>query len=654
MNLKPVAATLSALVLALAAPFPAPAETAAPPAQSAPMAPALPPPLPAAQDVAYPGTITLDVDATDVVRGLFRVTERIPVAPGATELTLLLPQWLPGNHAPRGTIAELVDLRFYSGDQLLSWKRDPVEVFAFRVTVPPGTSAVTAKFIHTAPRQAAEGRVTVSDALMNLQWDKMSLYPAGHYARRIRIRPSATFPDAWHVFTALDGAVVEGGERRWDETDYETLVDSPVMAGLYAQTWGLGNDVTLAAVADEPKLLSLHSRGVSAYRSLVNEALAVFGGKHFDHYTILLALTDQLGGIGLEHHRSSENTMERTALSDWETMDWARNVIAHEFSHSWVGKFRRPEGLWTPDYRQPMRNDLLWIYEGQNQYWGYVFAARSGVQSKDMVLAQIASVAGNLVGNPGRSWRSVADTTYDPIFAARKAKPFPSMARSEDYYGEGALVWLEVDQIIRAGTNDNASLDDFARAFYGMRDGDWGTLTYTRDDVIAALNQVYPYDWTKFLGERIDQPGRPVPLAGFEVGGYRLVWRAEPNPFDRARATDGKYANFTYSLGLTIDKDAKVTGSRWGSPAFEAGVVGDAKIVAVNGTAYNELVLRDAIVAAASSTEPLRLTVQRADKYVQVPIDYHAGLRYPWLERIPGAAPAGLDLMLASRTRAGR
>lgn len=654
MTLTTVAAALLALTTAAPAPIAV---------RSEPVATPLPPSLPAARDIPYPGTIALDVDATDVVRGLFRVTETVPVRDGATELTLLLPEWLPGNHGPRGTLAELVDLRFTAGGKTLTWRRDPVEVFAFHVDLPPDTREVTATFVHTAPRQSSEGRVTVSDTLLNLQWDKLSLYPAGHYVRRIMIRPSLRVPSGWQVFTALDGMTSESGKAggeggkvageavRWAATDYETLVDSPVMAGRNARSWDLGNDVTLAAVADESRQLSLHARGVKAYRALVSEALALFGSRHFDHYTALLALTDRLGGIGLEHHRSSENTMEPTALSDWDGMDWARNVIAHELTHSWNGKFRRPEGLWTPDYREPMRTGLLWIYEGQTQFWGFVLAARSGVQSKDMVLAQIASTAGGLVSQPGRGWRSVADTTTDPIFAARKAKPFASMARGEDYYGEAALIWLEVDQIIRLNSGDRRSLDDFAKAFFGLRDGDWGTVTYTRDDVIRALQAVQPYDWDKFLGDRIDQPGRPVPLAGLELGGYRLVWREEPNPYDRARAADGKFTSLTHSLGLTVDKDGKVTASRWGSPAFDAGLVGDAKIVAVNGAAWSDQVLRDAITAAKTTTTPLTLTVLRNEKYAEVAIDYHGGLRYPWLERIAGGNVAGLDLMLAPKGR---
>ena len=646
MQFTPVAAALLALA-GSASPL---APAAAPPPRSAPTAVPLPPPLPEPRDIPYPGTITLDIDATDVARGLFRATERIPVSDGASELTLLLPEWLPGHHAPRGTIAELVGLTFRAGDRVLAWHRDPVEVFAVHVTVPPGTREITASFIHTAPRQASEGRITVSEALMNLQWDRMSLYPAGHYVRQIRVRPSATFPQGWQVFTALDGQAASGNTVSWAETDYETLVDSPIMAGINARSWALGSGATLAAVADDAKLLALRPEGLAAYRALVAESLAAFGSRHFDHYTALLALTDRIGGIGLEHHRSSENTMVPTALSDWAGMDWGRNVIAHELAHSWNGKFRRPEGLWTPDYRRPMQGQLLWVYEGQTQFWGFVLAARSGVQSKNMVLGQLASTAGGLVDLPGRAWRSVGDTTSDPIMAARKPKSFATMARGEDYYGEGALIWLEADQIIRVGTGGRKGLDDFARAFFGLRDGDWGTVTYSFADVVAALNGVYPYDWAGFLHDRIDQPGRPAPLAGIELGGYRLVWRDEPNAYERGRALDGKYLSLAYSLGITLDKEGRITACRWGSPAFAAGLVGDAKLVAVNGTAYSEQVLRDAITAAKTTAEPLRLTIQRGDKYLAMPIDYHGGLRYPWLERISGDAPGGLDQLLAPRT----
>ncbi|MDE2620285.1 MAG: M61 family metallopeptidase, partial [Sphingomonadales bacterium] len=547
------------------------------------------------------------------------------------------------------------------------WKRDVADVFAFHVDVPAGTREVTARFVHTSPLTTGEGRITMTPEMLNLQWDLMSFYPAGHYVRQVKIRPTVTFPAGWRAFAALDGGegpavtatpkTTSPNTVTWAETDYETLVDSPIFAGLHAGRWDLGQNVAMNVVADDPKLLAIKPENIATYRNLVNEAVALYGSRHFDRYEFLLALTNRMGGIGLEHHRSSENQMEPTSWTDWSGMDWDRNVIPHELSHSWDGKFRRPAKLWTPDYRQPMGNHLLWVYEGQNQFWGYVLAARSGVQSKEVVLGQFASNAANFVDSPGRAWRSVEDTTLDPIMAARKPKPYASLTRGEDYYTEGALIWLEADQIIRAGTQGKKGMDDFAKAFFGIRDGDWGTVTYEFEDLVTTLNGIYPHDWATFLRDRIEQPGRPAPLAGIEQAGYRLVWRDTPNPFEKGRFADSRVLSLTWSLGITVDKDAKITAVRWGSPAFEAALVNGTKIVSVNGRAYDPGVLRDAITAAkgapAGSPAPLQLVVQRGDAVRTVALDYRGGLRYPWLEKVPGKGPAGLDLLLTPRVPVG-
>ncbi len=618
--------------------------------KSAPQAVPIVQTVPDARDVPYPdGTITLDIDASDTTRAVYRVTQTIPVAADTTRLTLLAPQWLPGNHGPRGTLAELVDIRFYSGDKPLKWKRDPVEVFAFHVEVPAGTRAVTAKFIHTSPLQSAEGRITMTQEMLNLQWEKMSLYPAGHYVRRIRIKPTVTFPQGWQVATALDGKQAAGNRVTWAETDYETLVDSPVFAGKHYQSHDLGQRVTLHVVADKPEQLAATPAQIALHRNLVTEARLAFGANHFDHYEMLLALTDRMGSIGLEHHRSSENQLEPDAFTEWDKNEFDRNLLPHEYSHSWSGKFRRPARLWTPDYRQPMQGDLLWAYEGQDQFWGTVLAARSGLQSKAMVLGMLANWAGNYSEQPGRAWRSIEDTGFDPVFGARKAKPFVSLARPEDYYREGALIWLEVDQVIRAGTGGRKSIDDFAKSFLGMRDGDWGQLSFEADKIVARLNAIFPHDWKTFLDTRLNQSGQPAPLGGIEKGGYRLVWKDEPNIFDKASMAFNKNLLLYHSIGLTIDKDGKVSSTRWDSPAFNAGIVTGARIMAVNGEAYDSDTIKAAIKAAKEGA-PLDLLVQRGTRFQTVKLDWRGGLRWPWLERVvPADQPAGLDLLLAPR-----
>lgn len=630
------------------------ASTAALSANSAPLAVPIVPTVPAAQDVSYPGgTIKLDIDATDTTRGIYRVNETIPLATGTRSMTLLLPQWLPGNHGPRGTMAELVDLSFTAGGMPLVWKRDPVEVFAFHVSVPEGANEIVAKFLHTSPLQPSEGRVTMTPEMLNLQWEKMSLYPAGFYVRDIKVQPTVVLPEGWTAATALDGGSQVGSRWSWGETSYETLVDSPIFAGRNFRKWDLGQRVTLNVVADKPEQLEAKPEQIAAHRALVTEARIAFGANHFDHYEVLLALSDKIGGIGLEHHRSSENQLEPTAFTEWDKQEWDRGLIPHEYSHSWSGKFRRPARLWTPDYRQPMQGDLLWAYEGQDQFWGLVLSGRSGMQSKDMVLGQLANWAGGFSEQAGRRWRSVEDTGSDPVFAGRKAKPYASMARGEDYYTEGALIWLEADQIIRAGTGGRKSIDDYAKVFFGMRDGDWGELTFELPDVAAALNAVYPYDWNTFLDTRLNKPGQPAPLQGIEKGGYRLIWKDEPNPYDKARFAEAKINALAFSLGIGIDKDGKVTATQWDSPAFYAGVVTGSKILAVNGVTYDPDGLKKAITAAKTGGA-LELLFQRGDRFQTVKIAYKGGLRYPWLERAEtGKAPTGLDILLQPKRPGG-
>ncbi len=642
MNTK-VALLLSALAVpgTLATPNPALAQSL-----SAPLAVPMADTIPDARDVPYPGTMTLDIDASDTVRGVYRVTQTIPVVAGTTDLILQFPRWLPGNHAPRGPLAELVDLSFTANGQKLEWKRDRVEVNAFHVTLPAGTKDVVARFIHTSPLQPSEGRITMTQEMLNLQWEKMSLYPAGYYVRQIRVKPSVILPKGWAAAVALDGQTTQDNRWSWAETNYEVLVDSPIFAGKNFRKWDLGQNVTLNVVADKPEQLAAKPEQIELHRNLVTEARLAFGANHFDRYEFLLALTDRMGAIGLEHHRSSENQLEPDAFLEWDKNEYDRGLLPHEYTHSWSGKFRRPARLWTPDYRQPMQGDLLWTYEGQDQFWGLVLSARSGLQGKDMVLGALAGWAGNFSEQPGRRWRSVEDTGFDPVFAARKAKPYASLARNEDYYTEGALVWLEADQIIRAGTGGKKSIDDFAKLFFGMRDGDWGQMTFEADEIVAKLGQVYPYDWATFIDTRLNQPGQPAPVGGIEKGGYKLVWKEDPNPFDKARMAEAKNLPLTWSLGVVIDKDGRVSSTQWDSPAFNAGIVTGSKVLAVNGITYTADDLKKAVTAAKAGSG-IELLIQRGDKFQTVTIEYRGGLRYPWLERAAaGSAPTGLDLLL--------
>jgi predicted metalloprotease with PDZ domain len=250
----------------------------------------------------------------------------------------------------------------------------------------------------------------------------------------------------------------------------------------------------------------------------------------------------------------------------------------------------------------------------------------------------------------GREWRSVTDTGNDPIIAARRPTPWVSYSRSEDYYSEGLLVWLDADTLIREHTGGRRSLDDFARRFYGVpaQDGSWRVNTFTFEDVVANLNAVMPYDWATFLRERFEAADTNPPLDGITRGGYRLVFREERSAFQTSAETYSKTANFAYSIGLTIGEGAAVTAVQWDSPAFNAGITTGATVLAVNGETYSADAMRRAITAAKGATAPIELILKNGDSYRTVQLDYHEGLRYPHLERLQGT-PDRLSRILAPR-----
>ncbi len=583
-------------------------------------------------DTPFPGgTIKIDVDATDLARGLFRTTETIPVAAGTDKLTLLYPQWLPGRHAGLAKIRNLTGIRFTVDGKDVAWERDPVEVYAFHLDLPAGTSEVVAHLVYTSALRSSEGRVVMTPEMMNLKFEEMTLYPAGHYVRRIAVKPTVTFPAGWDVATALDGMARSGETVTWAQTDYQTLVDSPIFAGEHHREWDLGHDAQLQVFAHDPEHLDATDEQIASVRALMDEAVILFDNQQWDHYDFLLGLTDTLGGIGLEHHRSSENTLPPDTFEDWEKNEYRVDLLPHELTHSWNGKFRRPVGSWTPDYRQPMQNELLWVYEGQTQYWDLPLSARSGMQSKEMVLGEIARSAAEYASEPGRSWRSLVDTTNDPQVGQRASKPYYSYARGEEYYNEGALVWLEADMLIRSETNGRKSLDDFAKLFFGGHPGDWGEITYDFDDVVEALNTIHPHDWATFLRERVYAAGAPAPIKGIELGGYKLVFKEEPNPFDKSLMAKGAL-RLEHSLGMVLSETGAVTSVIWDGVAFKAGIVSGAEIVAVNGEEYSADKLKKAITAAKAGGS-IDLLVKRGGRYTTVPVAYDGGLRWPWIEK---------------------
>ena len=599
----------------------------------------MPAPTPAPQDIAFPGVLKLEVDATDTERRIFGVRETIPVAK-AGPTTLLFPAWIPGAHAPRGQLEKVAGLVIRAGGKVIPWMRDPVDVFAFHVDVPQGVSALDIEFEYTSPTATDQGRVVMTPEMLNLQWFSVALYPAGYFARRIPIDASVRLPDGWKFGTALEVASTAGGLTRFKQVPFETLIDSPMFAGRYFRQIDLDPTgpapVRMDIVADRPELLDATPDQIARHRELVQQAYKLFGSHHYDHYDFLVAFTDRMGGIGTEHHRSSEDGTIPGYFTDWATTPASRDLLPHEYTHSWNGKFRRPADLWTPNYNVPMRGSLLWVYEGQTQYWGFVLSGRSGLLSRQEALDALAATAALYENRVGRRWRPVEDTTNDPIIASRRPAPWTSWQRSEDYYSEGQLVWLDADTLIRERSGGKRSLDDFASAFFGIQDGSWTPAPYTFDDVVAVLNKVEPYDWATFLHARIDQVAVKPPLDGLARGGWKLVYTEKPTDYFKSAEARRRSVDLTYSIGVTLNRDGEFTGVQWDGPAFKAGLTVGGKLLAVNGIAYDADRLKEAITAAKTGA-PLDLIVKNGDHFRTVRLDYRGGLRYPRLERIPGA-----------------
>ncbi|WP_133479801.1 M61 family metallopeptidase [Cognatilysobacter segetis] len=588
-------------------------------------------------DAPFAGTVRIDVDATDLARRIVRIREEIPAKAG--RLTLLYPQWLPGNHGPSGPLDKVAGIAFKANGKPLIWTRDPLNVYAFHLDVPEGASSVVAEYQFLTPTDPAQGRVVMTPNLLNLQWNALVLYPAGHYASRIDTAASVKYPAGFSAATALDVERKDGDTVVYRNVPLDILVDSPIYAGRYGKVIDLAPGakvpVRLNVFADAPKFLEAKPEQIAAHRRMVEQALKLYGAQHYDHYDFLFSLSNQLAGNGLEHQRSSENGEDPGYFAEYDPKAGFSDLLAHEYTHSWDGKYRRPKDLWTPNYNVPMGDTLLWVYEGQTQYWGNVLTGRSGMRSKQASFDALALTAATYAENrPGLAWRAVQDTTLDPIIAARRPKSYRNYQLSEDYYSAGQMIWLEADARIRAKTGGRKSLDDFARAFFGVNDGEWKVQnTYTFEDVVRTLDGVVKDDWTTFLRDRLD--GRVPLTGGLEAAGWKLVFKDEPNDIAKSYAKSGG-ADFTYSLGLSVGKDGKVGDVRWDSPAFNAGVGTGMTLVAVNDREYSKDALSDAVKEAKGGNAPIRLLVKTFDQYRTIPVDYHGGLRYPHLERIAG------------------
>jgi predicted metalloprotease with PDZ domain len=600
--------------------------------------------------------IQITADLSDAPRKIYHAEVDIPVSTGTVSLTT--PEWIPGNHRPTGPVSDITGVVFTANGKPLSWRRDDQDLYQFHVTIPAGVTSLHAHLdcIVTA---------RVSQKLAVLEWEKLLLYPANIPVKEIAIQPSVTVPKGWGIGTALtptdgyDPQHPAGGTTHYAATTVEQLEDSPVITGEYFHEFALAPEVTpkhyIDVVSDQPGDSNLRPALLAELNNLVRETSAAYDSRHYNVYHFLLTLSDVAGGEGLEHGQSSDNGVGEKGFSDDAHQLAEADLLAHEFTHSWNGKYRRPYNLYQDDFAKMQQGSLLWVYEGMTQYMGNVLAARSGLKSQAEYRDLLAMSAANLDYKPGRQWRSTEDTAIAASILRGGNPAWSNWRRGQDYYQEGELFWLDADTLIRKQTNNKKSLTDFLHIFLA-KGGNTGPLIvpYNRDELVADLNQVVKYDWATFIHERIDNVNPHADLDGIERGGYKLVFTDKPSASEHTMASAGgrraSGINVWYSLGLRLTGEGVISDVRWGGPADKANLAPGQKILAVNGNIFSADALKTAIQEAKGKTEPIHFILQ-ADTFVSTAaIGYHEGERYPSLQRSNGT-PAYLDDITAPLTK---
>jgi predicted metalloprotease with PDZ domain len=607
-----------------------------------------------AQDAAHP--IRIAVDLREAPRRIFHSRLEIPAAPGP--LTLVYPKWIPGEHGPNGPISDVAGVKFSALGRPIAWRRDDVDMYAFHCVVPQGATAVEVSLDFLSP-SSAEGFATSpagSAETAVLNWNLVLLYPLGPKSDDLTFVASLRLPAGWHYGTALPVANESGDAVEFKPASLTTLVDSTVLAGAHLKTIELSPGQTpnhqIHIAADSAAATEMSAEQTTHLKQLVAETGALFGARHYRRYDFLLALSDYLTSFGEEHHESSDNREAERMLLDPDILERAADLLPHEFFHSWNGKYRRPAGLATPDYQQPMKGELLWVYEGLTEYYGDVLTARSGFWTPERYREYLAEVAAELNHRSGRVWRDLQDTAVAAQILYTTRPEWSNWRRGVDFYDESNFIWLEADTIVRGETGGKRSLDDFCRRFHGGQSTPPKMVPYTFDDIIATMNETAPYDWRKFFTERLTSHGPGAPLEGLEASGWKLAYSETPNEHERSIEVTGHSTHLEFSLGFIVHNSGGERGGMlsdvWpGSPAALAGMAPGMRLLAVNGRRWSPEILHEAIRASKGSSQPIELLVENEEFYKTYRIEYHDGERYPHLERIPAQADVLTEIIRA-------
>jgi predicted metalloprotease with PDZ domain len=590
---------------------------------------------------AAPPTVTIFVDATSAPRKIFHAKLKLPASAG--DLTLYYPKWIPGEHAPDGPIVDLAGLKFTASGKALKWRRDLLDGFTLHVEVPAGETEVNAELDFLSPATFETGfsaGSSATDKMAVISWNQVLLYPKGYKSDDLTYVATLKLPAHWKFGTPLPIASTTGdqlnGEMQitFQPASLTTLVDSPVITGEFLKVVKLADDplTEMDIAADSAAALTPPQEVWDHYKNLVEQASKLFGAHHYRDYHFLFSLSDHVAHFGLEHHESDDSRVSERALIDEGERKSSASLLPHEYVHSWNGKYRRPADLATPDYQQPMQDDLLWVYEGLTQYLGEVLTARSSLLTPEQARDSLALTAAALDHTPGRTWRNLQDTADAAPQLYFSPRAWESWRRGVDFYEEDTLNWLWADVIIRQQSKGKKTLDDFCKLFHGAPSSGPLVKTYTFDDVVNTLNQVAPYDWRAFWTERLTSHGPGAPLGGLEGSGWKLTYTDTPSGMECAGECSS-HAGARYSIGMDLREDGTITDTIEGMPAAVAGIGPGMKLVAVNGRRYSPEVLREAIKAGKNASEPLELLVENTEYFKTFKLDYHGGERYAHLVR---------------------
>lgn len=596
--------------------------------------------------------MAVHVDAREIAKRLITSTTTLE-APPPGQMDLWYPKFIPGNHCASGPIHNVGGfvVRDDKGNAL-AWQRDPTEPRHITVDVPAGAREVIVETTYITNQPSSISRSSDSYGFPTfgvVNWNTVVWYPGGIDMGEVRVDATVALPVGWRAV----GAGFEQGKgeiKRFDVPLME-LVDTPVVFGEFLETHELdaphGRKHVVHAVGHDALRSTMPKWTLPRMNAMLVEAELIFGPFPREDYHFLILCDDALR-FGLEHGRSTFTSAGTDELLDaveepepgaLEAGMGGMTVLPHEYIHAWNGKLASPEGLVRENYHEALDGSLLWVYEGLTTYYTDVLAVRSGMLSPTEYEHRLTQSIARYSSQSGRLWRSIEDTARDVEHVRVPSPNWEDLRRRADYYGDGALFWLEADAIIRRGSDNQRSLDDFCRAFFdvpvlpvGRHHG------YTREDVVRTLRQVHPQEnWDALIRVRIESPAQSLDYGRMlKELGRQLVHGPERSAMQRRADRRDAGLDLRSSLGFSVSRDGKITAVLLKTPAEEAGLVHEMKIMAVNDAVFSIVALREA-VAATATTRSLKLLVSERDRVRELTIPFAGGLTYPRLAPIEGS-----------------